>query len=202
MVIPAFTDIRPVAGPPQGQWTYADWERLPEDEYIYEIIDGVLYMSTSPSYYHQWIVQLLYELVGVPAKRMQLAYPSIPPIGVLMPGCQPVQPDFVLVRMERASIIYDGRIRGVPDLIAEVLSPGNRLHDEETKLAAYARASVPEYVIVDAFKRQVRLHAQPVGEEYRVRQIFSTDDQVSFACLPGVTLRVNDLFSGSPDETL
>ena len=34
-----------------------------------------------------------------------------------------VQPDFLLIRRERASIIAgDGRIRGVPDLIAEVLS--------------------------------------------------------------------------------
>lgn len=119
-----------------------------------------------------------------------------------MPGCQPVQPDFVLVRIERASIIYDGRIRGAPDLIAEVLSPGNRSHDEETKLAAYARAGVPEYVIVASFKRQLRLHSQPVAEEYRVRQIFNADDQVNFTCLPGVSVRVLDLFTGSPDETL
>ena len=46
LVIP--TDAPPIPGPPQGQWTYADWEALPDDGNRYEIIDGVLYMSSAP----------------------------------------------------------------------------------------------------------------------------------------------------------
>lgn len=200
MVIPAFTDIRPVAGPPQGQWTYADWERLPDDEYIYEIIDGVLYMSTSPTNFHQWLVYRMVKLVGVPAEDQKLAYPAFAPTGVLMPGCQPVQPDFVLVKMEHSDIMAGDRIEGVPDLIAEVFSPGNRPHDEATKLAAYARAGVPEYVIVDGFKRQVRLHSQPINEEYRSIQIFGMGDTVRFACVPPISFLVSELFGGSPSK--
>lgn len=33
------TDAPAVAGPPQGHWTYADWEALPDDGNRYEIID-------------------------------------------------------------------------------------------------------------------------------------------------------------------
>ena len=33
------TDAPAVAGPPQGHWTYADWETLPDDGNRYEIID-------------------------------------------------------------------------------------------------------------------------------------------------------------------
>jgi hypothetical protein len=54
LVLP--TDAPAVPGPPQGQWTYADWEELPDDGNRYEIIDGVLYMTTAPSSFHQWIV--------------------------------------------------------------------------------------------------------------------------------------------------
>jgi hypothetical protein len=43
------TDAPAVAGPPQGQWTHADWETLPDDGNRYEVLDGVLYMSTAPS---------------------------------------------------------------------------------------------------------------------------------------------------------
>ncbi|GAB4216892.1 MAG: hypothetical protein OHK0022_58580 [Roseiflexaceae bacterium] len=32
------TDAPVVAGPPQGQWAYADWETLPEDGNRYEVI--------------------------------------------------------------------------------------------------------------------------------------------------------------------
>ncbi len=42
------TDAPTVPGPPQGHWTYADWEALPDDGNIYEIIDGVLYRTTAP----------------------------------------------------------------------------------------------------------------------------------------------------------
>jgi hypothetical protein len=31
-----------VAGPKQGQWTYADYRAIPEDEHRYEVVSGVL----------------------------------------------------------------------------------------------------------------------------------------------------------------
>ena len=63
-----------------------------------------------------------------------------------MPSADPVQPDFLLIRSERRDIIADdGRIRGMPDLIAEILSPSNPDLDTVIKRAAYARAGVPEY---------------------------------------------------------
>ena len=34
--------------PPQGQWTYDDYLRLPDDGRRYEIIKGVLYMANAP----------------------------------------------------------------------------------------------------------------------------------------------------------
>jgi len=39
--------------PPQGQWTYQDWLRLPDDGWQYEIIQGVLYMVPVPTTTHQ-----------------------------------------------------------------------------------------------------------------------------------------------------
>ncbi len=51
------TDAVRVPGPQQGTWTLADWEALPEDGNRYEILHGVLFMSTSPSFFHQWIIQ-------------------------------------------------------------------------------------------------------------------------------------------------
>src|SRR5262245_25725719 len=79
-------------------WTYARWEALPDDGNRYEVIAGVLYMTTAPSFFHQWIVQRLIRLVGFPAEDQGLAYFVSAPVGVLMPGCDPVQPDFLLVR--------------------------------------------------------------------------------------------------------
>src|SRR5207247_363754 len=103
---------------------------LPNDDNHYEIIAGVLYMGTAPSYFHQWIVRRLDRFVGVPAEQQGAAFAAIAPVGVLMPGCDPVQPDFVIVLASRASIIRERRIMGVPDLIVEVISPGSIAYDE------------------------------------------------------------------------
>jgi hypothetical protein len=49
MVLPVLVEVNSVEGPPQGRWTSADWEKLPDDGKHYEVIDGVLYFSRIPS---------------------------------------------------------------------------------------------------------------------------------------------------------
>jgi Uma2 family endonuclease len=200
LVIP--TDAASVKGPPQGQWTYADWETLPDDGNRYEVIDGVIYMSTAPSSFHQWIIMHLYGYLGFPAEQKQLAYSFVAPIGVLMPGCEPVQPDFVLVLAARKSIIHDRRIRGVPDLIIEVLSPGNSDFDKEVKMAAYANAAVPEYGIIDPAEKTLSLYTLQQPGTYSEPRVFKEGDTVTFACLPTIPLEISKLFADAPDTTL
>jgi Uma2 family endonuclease len=196
------TDAPSVAGPPQGQWTHELWETLPDDGNRYEVIDGALYMSTAPSFMHQWIILRLVELVGTPAKQQGLAIPFFAPIGVLMPGCAAVQPDFGLVRTANQGIIRDRRIRGVPDLLAEILSPNNRTYDEQVKLEAYARAGLTEYVIVDPQARALQHYRLRSAGRYDEPRISGGDDSVRFDCLPTIEFSVNDLFAGAPDTTL
>ena len=184
-------------------WTYERWEQLPDDGNRYEVIDGVLYMTTAPSFFHQWIIGQLWRFVGHPAQEQGLAYAVAAPIGVLMPGCNPVQPDFLLIRKERAAIIYDRRVHGVPDLIVEVLSPTNQAQDTELKRRAYARAGVPEYWMLRPATRDVLACAQPdpaLGDYTQVRLVASGEELVA-ATLP-LRVQVADLFAGSPDTTL
>src|SRR5436853_6023849 len=103
----------------EANWDRERWARLPDDGNRYEVIDRVLYMTTAPSNFHQWIIQQLIRYVGIPATDTGLAFFAFAPIGLLMPGCDPVQPDFLLVLKERAAIFADRRIRGVPDLIVD-----------------------------------------------------------------------------------
>ena len=84
------TDSPVVAGPLQGHWTLADWEALPNDGNRYEIIDGVLYMTTAPHSFHQWIIRRLERFIGIPAEDAGLAYCFPAPVGVIMPGCDVV----------------------------------------------------------------------------------------------------------------
>ena len=44
-------------------WDRTRWEQLPEDGNRYEVIDGVLYMTTAPSYFHQWIIRQIVRIL-------------------------------------------------------------------------------------------------------------------------------------------
>ena len=184
-------------------WDYARWERLPTDGNRYEVLDGVLYMATSPSNYHQWIDSRLLKLVGFPLEDNGIAYPFIAPIGLLIPGAQPAQPDFLLVRHERTAIISDGRIRGVPDLIAEILSPSNPELDTTTKLGIYARAGVPEYWFVRPATRDLLLYWEPnrATGTYGREALIAAHGRLQSPTLP-VDFAIAALFDGAPDTTL
>ena len=202
LVIPGDTAVA-VKGPQQGKWTYADWETLgADDDNRYEIIDGMLYMTTAPKNLHQWIISRMIKYLGLPAEEQSKAYWAVAPIGVLMPHCDPVQPDFLIILNENIGIIHDGRIHGAPDLIVEVLSPGSRAYDEGVKLEAYARAGVPEYGVIDPSARTLRLYALREPGSYGAPQAFAADDAVHFACLPTISFRLSALFENAPDTTL
>ncbi len=196
------TDAPAVAGPPQGHWTYADWEALPADGNRYEIINGVVYMTTAPHSFHQWIVRRLERFIGIPAEDAELAYCFPSPIGVIMPGCDPVQPDYVVVLKARADLFRAGRVYGVPDVIIEVLSPGTRTYDTRVKLPAYAAAGVPEYAIIDPQERTAILYRLEVAGRYAAPLIAEEDATLTFACLPTIHVPVRDLFVGAPDTSL
>jgi Uma2 family endonuclease len=181
---------------PDATWCYDRWEQLPDDGNRYEVIDGVLYMSTAPGFLHQRSVMRLDRRVGAPLEEQGVAIAATAPIGVIMPGADPVQPDFLLIRTERASIISDdGRIRGVPDLIAEVLSPNNPELDTVTKRGAYARAGVPEYWIVRPASRDVLVCAQPDGAlgDYSNVHLFATASEIVSPTMD-IRVAVADLF--------
>lgn len=184
-------------------WDYTRWEQLPDDGNRYEIIDGVLYMTTAPSAFHQWIVSRLLRLVGHVLEDQGWGYAFIAPIGLLMPGCDPVQPDFLLVRHDHAAIIANRRIRGVPDLIVEVVSPGSVEQDTVIKREAYARAGVPELWLVRPATRDILVCSAPDAPRGDYTQVHVAPEQseLAAATVP-IQLPVASLFAGAPDTAV
>ena len=183
-------------------WTAADWEQLPDDGRRYEIIAGVLYVSTAPSPAHQLIlleiVATLREQVVVPAIGIVLTAP----IGLFMPGCDPVQSDILVVRAEDRGMIGPRRIEGVPALLVEVLSPSNAEYDLVVKRAAYARAGVPEYWSARPLERDVLVHSEPepaTGQYLRLQRV-PHDDTLISPTLP-VGAAVATFFANVPGDT-
>ena len=192
----------PLVDAPQGRWTYANWEHLPDDGNRYEIIDGVLSMTTAPSFFHQWVVSRLIRYIGIPAEEQGLAVWTTAPIGVILAPADAVQPDFVVLRTEHADLVHHRRIWGAPDLVAEVLSPGNSAEEMREKHAAYARAGVPEYIIVHPATRTVEYYRLEAPGMYAAALHLGGDDVLTLECLPGITVTIAALFAGALDTEL
>lgn len=142
-------------------WDRARWEQLGDDGKRYEVIDGVLYMSTAPRPVHQLVSRLTQRQLFSQIDDRGLGITLAAPIGLFMPGCDPVQPDLLVIRTENLDMIQPEGIEGIPALVVEILSPSNRNHDLVTKRAAYARANVPEYWIFRPQERDVLVHSAP-----------------------------------------
>jgi Uma2 family endonuclease len=186
-----------------ASWSYARWLQLPDNGNRYEVIDGVLYMTTAPSFFHQWVIRQIVRALLAQIDDTGTGITTWSPIGLLMPGCDPVQPDIVVVRAEDRGLIYDRRINGVPALIVEVLSPGNVEKDTVIKRAAYARAGLPEYWIVRPAERDVLVLSQPdptLGDYLSATSVPQSGELLS-STLP-VRAAVASFFAGSPDETV
>jgi Uma2 family endonuclease len=136
--------------PRQGEWTYEDYARLPDNGRRYEVIGGKLYMSPAPSTGHQELILALAATLRRHVIEFDLGKIYISPIDVILPDlANPVQPDILFIAKERLEMVEENFIAGIPELIVEVLSPGNAAHDRRTKYNLYMEAGVQEYWIVD-----------------------------------------------------
>lgn len=184
-------------------WNRERWEQLPDDGNRYEVIDGILYMTTAPSYFHQWIIRQIVRVLFTQIDDTGVGVTTWAPVGLFMPGCDPVQPDIVVVRTTDLHIIHDRRIYGVPALLIEVLSPHNPDQDTAIKRKAYARAAVPEYWIVRPASRDVLVctHPDAMLGDYAQIQLVGPDDELISPTLP-LRTAVAGFFAGAPDTTI
>jgi Uma2 family endonuclease len=181
-------------------WHRALWEQLPNDGNRYEVIDGVLYMTTVPSSFHQWVSKLIFVTLYQQLEITGICYIHYAPFGVFMPGCDPVQPDIFAVRSEDAYVFRDKHVYGIPALIVEILLPSNSFQDTQIKRDAYARAGVPEYWIADPRRREVITYSVPNDGVFQ-QQTFAESDELVSPTLP-VRAPVANFFVGAPDTTL
>jgi Uma2 family endonuclease len=114
-----------------------------------EIINGTLYMSPAPTPHHQEITITLSSYIFLYVSKNSLGKTFNGPIDVYLDKGNAFQPDLVFISNKNLSIIKEDGIYGAPDLVIEVLSPGNKTFDLTKKKKAYEKASVKEYWVVD-----------------------------------------------------
>jgi len=189
-----------VPGPKQGQWTYDDYAALPDEGKHYEIVNGVLYMSPSPSWHHQEIAFEIASYLRAYVRTAGLGGVFIPPLDVELAPNVVFQPDVVVLLKAGRKKLKERHIVGAPDLVVEVASPGTETRDRHDKLDAYARAGVPEYWIADPEARTVEVLVLEAGGYYSLG-VYRGKITLPSRVVPGLPVQVEQFFVSVWEET-
>lgn len=184
-----------VAGPRQGQWTYADYAALPEDGHCYEVVNGVLYMSPSPNVEHQRIAKMIVAVLSRFVDNSGLGEVFQSPLDVELSPGNIVQPDVFVVLNEHSDRVIETHIIGAPDLVVEIASPSTARHDLSKKLEAYAHAGVPEYWIVTPGSKAVEVLVLEEEGLYNSLGLFRGGAVLPSRLLPDMSVRVEQFFA-------
>jgi Uma2 family endonuclease len=131
---------------------------LPEGS-PYQLVQGELLMSPSPTYEHQRVVAKLGTWLFQWVERLGLGEVIFAPMDVYLSETDVYQPDIVFVAQGRLKLTEEGKIEGAPDMVIEVLSPGTAYYDLRTKKDVYEAAGVREYWIVDPIQKSIEIYS-------------------------------------------
>jgi len=141
-----------------GEWTVQDLETLPDNGLRYELLDGTLLVTPSPTPRHHGAVLEL-------AVLLRSACPPDHEVFVAPLDWQPdvrtsLQPDLLVVRRDR---IGEKNITDAPTLVVEVLSPGSARIDQMVEFSWYAEGGISQCWIVDPRVPSVRSTISSMG---------------------------------------
>lgn len=133
--------------------TTDEYEKLEDDGFRYEVIDGVVVMAPSPGVDHQDVAseierQLRNYLIDHPIGR------AMREMDVSLDNDLLYRPDLMFVSIRKLPK-RPARVHVVPDMVLEVLSPGTKGLDLTTKRRDYERYGVTEYWIADIPSRKI-----------------------------------------------
>ena len=182
-----------------GTYSYADYLKWKFEERL-ELFRGKIFkMSPAPSRNHQTILSKLFiEFAKVFSKTscnvyfapfdVRLVKFSINDEKVLTV----VQPDLCVICDEEK--LDDKGCVGAPDLIVEILSPGNSKKEMGIKFDLYQENEVKEYWIIDPSEKIVLVYVLR-DDNFIGLKPFIEDDNIKSTLFPTVNFPLSEIFN-------
>lgn len=184
-----------------GKYSYADYLSWKFEERL-EIIKGKIMLMSAPSRKHQQIARELTGNFYLIFKKIHCEfYPA--PFDVRLLDRQKsakaykdvisvVQPDLCVVCDE--SKLDDKGCIGAPDLVVEILSPGNSAKEMRIKKQLYEENEIKEYWIFDPERETVhQFHLTETGV-YSPATIYINDDVLHCVIFPELKINLKEVF--------
>ena len=181
---------------PGVKLTYEDFLLFPDDGQRHELIDGEHYVTPSPNTKHQRVSGNLHLLIGSWLEIHQVGRVFYAPYDVVFSNFDVVEPDLLYLSNERmAEVVTPQHVRGAPEIVIEISSPGTRKRDETIKKRLYQRSGVLEYWVVDPELDVVRLYRRREEGFARAVELSSeADDTLTTNLLPGLEMPLRRIF--------
>lgn len=176
--------------------TYDDFVRFPDDGRRHELIDGEHYVTPSPNTKHQRVLGNMHLLIGNYLRAHPIGHVFLAPFDIVFTQFDVVEPDILYMSTSRAAdILTDKHVRGTPELIIEIGSPGTRQRDETIKRRLYERSGVSEYWFVDPEIDVVRVYRRSDDGFARAAETsLESGDVLITPLLPGLSLPLAEIF--------
>lgn len=184
-------------------YTFADYLNWAFTERVELIRGRLVKMSPAPGKEHQRIAGNLYGLFWYHFKdRSCQFFPA--PFDVRLPvpkGDQTftvVQPDLCVV-CDPDKLDEKG-CYGAPDLIVEILSPGNAKTEMTDKFDVYQESGVLEYWLIDPLQKVLIIYVRNEDGQFIGQRPLAEDDQVQSKVFPNLTIDLSDVFRSIDKE--
>ncbi|HET8827845.1 MAG TPA: Uma2 family endonuclease [Pelobium sp.] len=180
-------------------YSYASYLNWLFDERL-ELIKGKIYkMSPAPSRVHQKIsVNLLRDFANFLQGKPCDVYTA--PFDVRFPQTSKADKDIYTVLQPDLCVICDKSklddrgCLGAPDLVVEILSPGNNKKELLLKYKVYEEFGVKEYWIVSPGDKTLLIYTLDETSQYQPSKLFTLSEQVTSTVLPNFVLSIDAVF--------
>jgi len=181
-------------------YTYADYLKWTFDDRL-ELIKGYIFkMSPAPAEVHQRILtivgnEIYNHLKGKPCK----VYFAPFDVRLVRKSKQDkeittvVQPDICVI-CDHNKIDEKGCL-GTPDIVVEILSPGNNKKELQNKYEVYEEAGVKEYWIINPYGKTFFKYVLDENEKFQPTKLLTLGDVVTSLIMPGFALNLDEVFA-------
>jgi Uma2 family endonuclease len=183
-----------------ASYTYADYLKWRFEERV-ELIRGKLMKMTAPNRVHQTVSgNLFFELKHFLHNHPCKVYAA--PFDVRLPKkgeTEPkkiysvVQPDICVVCDETK--LDDKGCIGAPDLVVEILSPGNSVKEIRIKYELYEEAGVKEYWIVNPVEENIAVLLLNKEGKFDGAKLYAGFETISSSAVPGFSVNTSEIFT-------
>ncbi len=184
-----------------GHYSYADYLTWKIDDMM-ELIRGKAFKwaAAAPGMSHQKVSLRLASalftfLKGKPCQVFQAPFDVRFPVKSKKSDeiDTVLQPDLCVVCDE--SKLDEAGCIGAPDLVVEILSPGNNRKELKLKYEVYEESGVKEYWVIHPTEQTLLVYTL-VNGKYQPSGLFVAGDVVESTCIEGFKLNLEEIFEG------